>query len=266
MNLYGVLTMDLVNSRNITERMDIQENLNRYIEIINNKHSKILLTPISITLGDEWQLITTNPEECYNLAHEFQKLLWEHRINIYAGIGIGSISTKIYDDIRKMDGVCFHLAREALDIAKNKSKLKNNKLIFSKNNRVYLKIQDSIPTNSMNISNDNNNTSSSESIKEAAIDVENSIRDSKATNLYFSSIINTLIENTEILKARMTPKQKETYVSYINLGSYRKIASVNPGTIGSISQRLTSAEFFTIQRNHSLIKELILQYCDQRRD
>lgn len=116
MGLYGVVVMDIVGSRNIRERGQLQAFLINCIGKMNQKHSLILTTPISITLGDEWQLITHYPAECYNLVHEFQQLLWEFEIDFYAGIGIGRLSTPVFEEVRFMDGPCFNLAREAVNI------------------------------------------------------------------------------------------------------------------------------------------------------
>ncbi len=102
MKLYSVVNMDIVGSRNIKDRNLLQYNLNNYLNQINQKYRNILSVPITITLGDEWQLITDKLSESYNLIHEFQQLLWKDRIEIYAGIGIGELKTPIFEDIRKM--------------------------------------------------------------------------------------------------------------------------------------------------------------------
>jgi len=102
MKLYSVVNMDIVGSRHVKDRLQLQINLGNYIDQMNKKYRSILSTPITITLGDEWQLITDKLSESYNLIHEFQQLLWKDRIEIYAGIGIGELKTPIFEDIRKM--------------------------------------------------------------------------------------------------------------------------------------------------------------------
>ncbi|HCW04197.1 MAG TPA: hypothetical protein DGK91_06510 [Clostridium sp.] len=172
-----------------------------FVKVIESIYSQEIVSDISFTLGDEWQLITDKPQNCYRIVHDFQKLLWQDKLNIYAGIGIGELKTKIYKDTRRMDGPCFYMARDAIKIAKEGPKKKNSP-IQSKLNRVYLK--------------------------------------SVAKDLN---------------------QQKIIYVEYQKLKSYRKIVEVNKGrfneTIGGISQKLNSAEYFTIQRNHVTIEALI---------
>ena len=90
MKLYGVVIMDIKGSRNIKNRPYIQEKLQAHMDELNYKYKKILPVPIKFTLGDEWQLITEQPYECYNFIEEFQQLLWADNIKIYAGIWSGS--------------------------------------------------------------------------------------------------------------------------------------------------------------------------------
>lgn len=247
MKLYGVVTMDIVDSRKIKDRESIQLKLNQYIEELNEKYATILLAPITITLGDEWQLVTDHPWKCYDLIHQFQQLLWQDQIEFYAGIGIGLLSTPIDKDIRKMDGPCFHFARQAIDIAKHGNKKKMKK-IYSKNNRVFFQSLD-----------DASIIDQSNTLEEAAVTVC-----SQTESIPIVEMINILIENNEILKSNLTPKQKKVYVDYIKIGSYRKMLELNRDgvqeTIGGISQKINNAEYFTIQRNHNMVTYLI-KYC-----
>lgn len=119
--MYTVINIDIVDSRKIINRADFQKSLENYIEIVNSEFKNSLLAPITITLGDEFQIILKRVRQSYTIINRFQQLLKEKSVNIYAGIGIGSISTDIYSDTRKMDGECFIKAREALTIIKNKN-------------------------------------------------------------------------------------------------------------------------------------------------
>lgn len=257
MKLYGVVIMDVHGSRNMPNRLQFQETLIKYIGRMNEKFNNILAAPISITLGDEWQAITHSPSECYEIVHEFQQYLWQAKVEVYAGIGIGELATEVYDDIRRMDGPCFHIARNAIEIAKNQAKLKN-RLIYSKHNKVYFHAQSvSIP----NVVESSFAPAWYEAVATKSTDDNNSF-------ITFDELINTLIENNEILKARMTLKQKRIYIDYIKHRTYRKIleeyGDTTSETISGISQKLNSAEFFTIQRNQKIIKILLDTYCSLR--
>ncbi|MBC8061026.1 MAG: hypothetical protein H7Y18_10190 [Clostridiaceae bacterium] len=246
MELYGVVTMDLVGSRNIKNRGVLQEKLKKYFDIIYIKYGDSLISRINFTIGDEWQLITSRPEECYSIVHDFQRLLWEDDANFYAGIGIGKLETDIHEETRTMDGSCFIMARDAINIAKESSK-KRTKFIYSKVNKVFFK---SI-TNQVKAHNNTNGNSLL--LSEVAIDSEDSVS--------MDDMINILIENNEILKNKLTNKQKKIYIDYLNYKSYRRIVEESKDgfneTIGGISQKLNSAEYFTIQRNHEMVTSLL---------
>ena len=275
MKLYGVVNMDIVGSRKIKDRQQFQTKLNQTISRMNEKYHNILLCPAAITLGDEWQLITGRPSESYNLVHEFQQFLWEDHLDLYAGIGIGELSTPVFDDLRKMDGPCFHNAREAINIAKNVNKLKNNYNINKLNRVFFLTGQipyDRLDFNILNffyMSKSRYNDSAKQTMQEIAATIEKNIKrnagDILIRKILLEKAINLIIENNEILKAKMTKKQKEIYISYFRLGSYRKIIRSGTGsckeTTGGISQKLNNASYFTIQRNHSMVSELIEYTC-----
>jgi hypothetical protein len=261
MKVYGVVTMDIINSRKIPDRHDFQEKLYKYINTVNDKYQYVLPVPINFTLGDEWQLITDSPRDCYNIIHEFQQLLWLDKISFYAGIGIGALSTNLYNNTRMMDGRCFLLAREALDIAKGKNGQKT-KHIHSKHNNIFLKSDLKVLTPDILLNNTLSDEKLFEFMDEIALSADN---DFLYNSLNLDNIINVLIENTEILKNKMTYKQKEAYINYINYKSYRKMikeaSSYQTESISSISQKLNTANYFTIQNNHVLIKSLMNYTC-----
>lgn len=253
MNIYGVVTMDIVGSRHIMDRNKVQNKLISYIAEVNEKFQQILLTPISLTLGDEWQAITNKPSECYNIIHEFQQRLWSDGIECYAGIGMGSISTSIYDDIRKMDGPCFHMARQAIKIAKKQERA-GRKYIYSKRNRVFFKSSNEGAAGKLY------SIAKMKAHDNPQVLEETAVTSMEYDDITIDDIINILIENNEILKSKMTNKQKKVYMNYLKFGSYRKIIEESQDgndSIGGISQKLNTAEFFTIQRNHGMVSALL---------
>jgi hypothetical protein len=279
MKVYGVATMDIVGSGKIKEREQFQNKLNNYIEQLNQKYSSILAAPISsITAGDEWQLITSNLSMLYDLVHEFQQLLWADKEELYAGIGIGFLKTELHNDIGRIDGSCFNMARKALCIAKGQTKSKH-KFIYSKNNRVYF-IPDPILEENLRkqsfsalypalspVSTETGFTNSL-SHSEVAATTEmppNSLKDNESKYV-LSNLINILIENNEILKSKMTEKQKKVYLDYVTYGTYRRILEAygnsSNESIGGIGQKLNTAEFFTIRQNRIIIGSMLNIYMD----
>ncbi|MFD3157103.1 SatD family protein [Haloimpatiens sp. FM7330] len=251
MNIFSVINIDIVNSRKLQDRQAIQETLNNYIKEVNNTFKEDLASSITMTLGDEWQIVLKEPNKSYCIIDKFQRLLKKYNIDIYAGIGIGSISTKIYDDTRLMDGECFVKAREALNISKNNNRF-YSKNLNSKKNRIYF--------NGENI-NFINHTLTTPILREVAVTGE----EESLCSLSINNIINTLIENNEVLKSKITNKQLEIIDLYEKVGSYNNIVKNRPEiSKASISQKLNDANYFVINNNDFMIQSLLDLYCKIR--
>lgn len=239
--IYSVINMDIVGSRKLRNRVSIQDSLKLYFKQLNIKYSDILATNITFTLGDEWQIILKAPEESYNIVNEINMFLHDINIKSYSGIGFGSISTKIYNSTSEMDGEAFIYARKALNIAKGKNQNLNSKInkVFFKANPCYLFKEEDY-------------------FKEVAL---TSLDDEASTIGSLNSLINVLIENTEILFNKITPKQLDTIKLYERFKSYSKMVEEGvANSKSSISQKLNSAEYFTFNNNKKYIKELLKLY------
>jgi hypothetical protein len=70
--------------------------------------------------GDEWQILLARSSLAYTVySHLYYKLLM---YPFYCGIGIGPISTSSIENTHEADGPAFHLARAALNEAKEGSR------------------------------------------------------------------------------------------------------------------------------------------------
>lgn len=244
MALYGAAILDVVGSKVMDNRERLQDRLNEAIGDFNARFRNLLPVPAGITIGDEWEFLTGAPKYSYELIQWFQDTLRLARIEVYAGLGIGGLSTAMGPEIRQMDGSCFHLARRAVAIAKGIDGSRH-KYIFSKKNRVYL-LADNAGGN-------------------GSLPVRGGWEEAAAAGgrdgfpLTLQEMANAMIENTEILKVRMSEKQRLVFLEYQRLGSYRKMAAESGirQTPGGISQKLNTAEYFSIKRNVRLIGILL---------
>ncbi|MFZ0452935.1 MAG: SatD family protein [Ignavibacteriaceae bacterium] len=107
-----VLIGDIINSKNISQRAKIQSQLNSTFKKINI--DKLLLSPYTITLGDEFQAVYNKADSVFN--HIWLISLAIYPLKIRFSIGVGDITTKIN---RKqaigMDGPAFYNARNGLN-------------------------------------------------------------------------------------------------------------------------------------------------------
>ncbi|MGE5598574.1 MAG: SatD family protein [Bacteroidota bacterium] len=244
MTVYCAAILDVVGSKASPDRAGLQSRIEDAVGEFNTVFRPFLPVSAGVTVGDEWEFLTDQPGRGYEMVRWFQEILRPHRIAIYAGLGIGALNTPPAAEIGRMDGPCFHLARRALKIAKGEQGGRHE-FICSKRNRVYLLAETAGGTNRRILAFHD---------PEAAAATEDGLG-----RLSLLEIANALIENTEILKARMSEKQRTAALEYRRLGSYRKMAGESPyrQTPGGISQKLNTADYFTIRRNERLIGVLL---------
>jgi hypothetical protein len=117
-----VLIGDIVASKRIKNRKEIQKKLQNLFKSFNN--NKEIISPFTITLGDEFQAV-------FSKADNIFKYLWEVLFAIYPvqvrfSFGIGDITTSINTvQAIGMDGPAFYNAREGLTELKQKAFLFN---------------------------------------------------------------------------------------------------------------------------------------------
>jgi hypothetical protein len=111
---YIAVVGDLVASRKLGARMKVQSKLKACLGDLNRAHRSALLSPYTITLGDEFQALFSAPEGL--LTDTLRILSALHPVQVRFSIGIGGLDTEVN---RKqaigMDGPAFHHAREAMN-------------------------------------------------------------------------------------------------------------------------------------------------------
>lgn len=113
---YCVINLDLISSRKLSDRKEVQEELKDALKKINQKFANEIKVPFNFTLGDEVQGVLSNLKSSYAIILEFQRFLAEH--HFYVGVGYGEIVTQLSNRSGEMDGPAFHLAREGIEISK----------------------------------------------------------------------------------------------------------------------------------------------------
>lgn len=114
---YMTIIFDIKNSKKLNNREEVQYRLIDTIEKANDYFSSCLVSSFIITLGDEWQGLLKYPCNYNDIINYFKENLSD--INFYCGIGIGDISVRNFTlTVNQLDGPSFHLARKAINIAK----------------------------------------------------------------------------------------------------------------------------------------------------
>lgn len=111
-----VLIGDIVASREIEQREELQQNLRQILDTVNEQNEG-LISPYTITLGDEFQAMYTQADHLFeHLVMIMAKL---HPVQVRFSIGIGSIDTPVNKkQAIGMDGPAFHEAREGIKALK----------------------------------------------------------------------------------------------------------------------------------------------------
>jgi hypothetical protein len=107
-----VLIGDIVSSKKIPNRQDIQDKIKRVLMELN-RENRHLLSPYTLTLGDEFQGVLSRAD--YLFCDIISILTYVYPIKIRFSIGIGDIQTPINpNQAIGMDGPAFHSARSGI--------------------------------------------------------------------------------------------------------------------------------------------------------
>jgi hypothetical protein len=111
------LISDLVKSRDIKDREKLQQTLKKKLTAINALSKVNLVSPYTITLGDEFQAVYRNYESLFNDIAAIIRAVYPCRLRF--SISYGSLATKLNTkESIGMDGPVFHSAREQLNTLK----------------------------------------------------------------------------------------------------------------------------------------------------
>lgn len=118
-----VLIADIVSSKRINDRNRLQKTLKAEINKIN-RDSDSIISPMTITLGDEFQCVYSDAGEIFQHIWRILSACYPERIRF--SYGAGTITTAVN---RKqaigMDGPAFYEARDGLTMLKQKDYLLN---------------------------------------------------------------------------------------------------------------------------------------------
>ncbi len=111
-----VVLADLVSSRQIVDRRAFQKRLARAIAALGQGR-RDLLSPWTVTLGDEFQAVYRNAGHVFRDAFELRRAVHPHRVRYV--IAAGEITTVINPrQAIGMDGPAFHRARDGMQALK----------------------------------------------------------------------------------------------------------------------------------------------------
>ncbi|NGP88858.1 SatD family protein [Fodinibius halophilus] len=118
MNKLIVLIADIEDSKKLSnkEREKLQNDLSILLEALNNE-SRTIVSPYTITLGDEFQAVFKSAE---GICTDILKILAGlYPVRVRFSVGVGEINTPINkEQAIGMDGPAFHAARKGIEVLK----------------------------------------------------------------------------------------------------------------------------------------------------
>jgi len=104
---------DVVQSRSVHPRARLQAQLQKTLTVVNRRRRKQLISPCTITLGDEFQAVYRDASSLFN---DFWMVMHDvYPVKVRFSVGIGLLSTPINrQQAIGMDGPAFHAARTGL--------------------------------------------------------------------------------------------------------------------------------------------------------
>ena len=117
---YCAVIGDLVASREIAKRGQVQTKLKKIINQVNNQYDQQLAAKLMIYAGDEIQGLLYTPAVSYKLIQDVKEKL--QPLEIVFGVGVGELTTKLpsHPVTWELDGSAYHQARKMLKQAKKK--------------------------------------------------------------------------------------------------------------------------------------------------
>ena len=120
---YIAIIGDVKKSKNIKDRKEFQNKLNKILSEINEMYSDSISSNFTITLGDEFQGLLHSGKNIMNIIQYIKKEVYS--IKIRFGIGIGAITTDINSKISiGADGPGYYKARDSIEQLKTSEKKK----------------------------------------------------------------------------------------------------------------------------------------------
>ena len=135
---YFAIMGDIVDSRKIEDRDELQKKFVNIINSINDKYSDDIASKFLITLGDSFQGLLKKSSKVLNIIDEIESSMFPSKLRF--GIGIGEIKTSIDIEYSSLiDGPAYHNARFAIDnIKKVNNKKRDSSYILVKSEYTLL--------------------------------------------------------------------------------------------------------------------------------
>ena len=136
--MYLALIADVIDSKMVQERFDLQKQVEKTLQKMNELFGDYMVSRFTLTLGDEFQALLKVDAPIFQIIDTLRSELTPTQLRF--GIGLGEIVTAI-DPLQSVgaDGPAYWNARAAINFVHQKNDYGNTQIYFSsgKENQVY---------------------------------------------------------------------------------------------------------------------------------
>ena len=128
--MYLALIADVIDSKMVEERFDLQKQLEKTLQTMNELFGEFLASSFTLTLGDEFQALLKADAPVFQIIDTLRSELTPTQLRF--GIGLGDIVTDI-DPLQSIgaDGPAYWNARAAINLVHQKNDYGNTQIYFS---------------------------------------------------------------------------------------------------------------------------------------
>ena len=128
--MYLALIADVIDSKMVQERFDLQKQLEKTLQTMNELFGEFLASSFTLTLGDEFQALLKVDAPVFQMIDTLRSELNPTQLRF--GIGLGEILTDI-DPLQSIgaDGPAYWNARAAINLVHQKNDYGNTQIYFS---------------------------------------------------------------------------------------------------------------------------------------
>ena len=128
--MYLALIADVIDSKTVQERFDLQKQLEKTLQTMNELFGEFIASNFTLTLGDEFQGLLKVDAPVFQIIDTLRSELTPTQLRF--GIGLGEIVTDI-DPLQSIgaDGPAYWNARAAINLVHQKNDYGNTQIYFS---------------------------------------------------------------------------------------------------------------------------------------
>ena len=128
--MYLALIADVIDSKMVEERFDLQKQLEKTLQTMNELFGEFIASNFTLTLGDEFQGLLKVDAPVFQIIDTLRSELTPTQLRF--GIGLGEILTDI-DPLQSIgaDGPAYWNARAAINLVHQKNDYGNTQIYFS---------------------------------------------------------------------------------------------------------------------------------------